>query len=87
MPEMDAVLDIVRSRHSMEPFVTAAEAAIFLALTKRRVMELARSGEIPAHPVGCGLRKTWRFRLSELAEKISRKDLASNANSSYRRKR
>lgn len=71
----------------MEPFVTATEAAIFLAITKRRVLELARAGELPAHPLGCGSRKTWRFRLSELADKISQKNTASDANSRYRCKR
>jgi hypothetical protein len=32
---------------------------------------MARSEEIPAHPIGRGRRKTWRFRLSELAEAIA----------------
>ncbi len=26
----------------------------------------ARRGELPAHPWGCGVRRMWRFRLSEL---------------------
>lgn len=54
----------------MESFVTAQEAAEFLAITKRRVLELARAGQIPAHPIGNGERKTWRFRLSELADSL-----------------
>ena len=29
---------------------------------------MARAGEIPAHPLGQGKRKQWRFRLSELAD-------------------
>ena len=54
----------------IEPFVDAETAAEFLCVTRRRVLEMARAGEIPAHPMGRGKRKTWRFRLSELAGAI-----------------
>jgi hypothetical protein len=50
-----------------EPFVDTNTAAEFLGLRPRRVLELARVGAIPAHPLGDGQRKVWRFRLSELA--------------------
>ncbi len=50
-----------------EPFVDAARAAEFLCLRPRRVLELARKGVLPAHPLGDGPRRVWRFRLSELA--------------------
>jgi excisionase family DNA binding protein len=56
-----------------ESFVTAQEAANFLAITKRRLLELARRGHIPAHPIGNGSRKTWRFRLSEIANSLEAK--------------
>ena len=49
-----------------EPFVDANRAAEFLCLRPRRVLELARQGAIPGHPLGEGQRKVWRFRLSEL---------------------
>lgn len=49
-----------------EPYVDAAEAAHFLAINRRAVMQFARRGTIPAHPVGEGRRHTWRFLLSEL---------------------
>lgn len=45
--------------------------AEFLSITRRRVLEMARAREISAHPVGCGKRKIWRFRLSELAEAVA----------------
>jgi hypothetical protein len=54
-----------------EPFVDSIKAGEFLALKPRRILELARAGQIPAHPVGAGRRKQWRFRLSELAIAIA----------------
>lgn len=51
----------------LEPFVDANRAAEFLCLRPRRVLELARRGAIPAHPLGEGQRRVWRFRLSELS--------------------
>jgi Helix-turn-helix domain len=53
-----------------EPFVDAVEAAEFLRLRSRRVLELARQGAIPAYPLGQGKRKVWRFRLSEIADAV-----------------
>lgn len=54
----------------LEPFVDAESAAAFLSLRRRRVLELARQGQIPAHPLGEGKRREWRFRLSELAAAV-----------------
>jgi hypothetical protein len=48
-------------------------------LIARRVLEMARVGEIPAHAIG---RKMWRFRLSELAEAIVAKKPAATARKS-----
>ena len=53
-----------------EPFVDAVEAGAFLHLRPRRVLELARLGEIPAYPLGQGKRRVWRFRLSEVADAL-----------------
>jgi hypothetical protein len=53
-----------------EPFVDADAAAQFLSLTRRRVLDLARAGQLPAHPIGNGARRVWRFRLSELATAV-----------------
>jgi helix-turn-helix protein len=50
-----------------EPFVDAEQAGKFLQLPRRRVLQLARQGKLPAYPIGKGLRKMWRFRLSDLA--------------------
>jgi hypothetical protein len=59
------------STATLEPFVDAVRAADFLSLKPRRVLELARSGELPAYPLGTGKRRVWRFRLSELALAVS----------------
>ena len=53
-----------------EPFVDAAAVADFLQLRRRRVLELAREGVIPAYPLGTGSRRVWRFRLSEVATEL-----------------
>lgn len=50
---------------SFEPFVDEFVTGRFLQIEPRRVLEMARAGEIPSHPIG-RTRKTWRFRLSEI---------------------
>jgi hypothetical protein len=53
-----------------EPFVGAEVVAEFLSITRRQALEMARKGELPAHPLRCGRRRTWRFRLSEVSDDI-----------------
>ena len=67
---------------ALERFVDADEAAKFLSLNRRRILELARAGKLPGHPVGEGVRRFWRFRLSELAKAVS---AAQNSGFSSRR--
>jgi hypothetical protein len=56
-----------------EPFVSADRAAEFLSVKRRYLLELARRGIAGAYPLGTGSkRKTWVFRLSELAASIAR---------------
>ena len=50
-----------------EPFIDAEQAGLFLQLQPRRVLQLAREGKLPAYPIGDGIRKVWRFRLSDLS--------------------
>ena len=40
-----------------ERFVDAVEAGKFLHLRPRRVLELARHGDLPAYPLGQGTRR------------------------------
>ena len=53
----------------IEPFVDPERAAVLIGIQRRRFLQMARAGEIPAHPIG--QRRTWRFRLSELAKAIA----------------
>jgi excisionase family DNA binding protein len=53
-------------RYLNEHFVDADEAAAFLSITRRRILDLARAGHLPGHRIGSGARCVWRFRLSEL---------------------
>jgi len=63
------------SPESPERFVSADEAARFLAVTRRYVLELARRGIAGAYAIGTGsTRKVWVFRLSELAAAIVQKN-------------
>jgi hypothetical protein len=58
-----------------EPFVSADEAAQFLCVKRRYVLELARRGIAGAYALGTGSkRKIWVFRLSELAASVVRKE-------------
>jgi excisionase family DNA binding protein len=54
-------------RYLPEHFIDPDEAAAFLSITRRRILDLARAGKLPGHPIGSGARRVWRFRLSELA--------------------
>ena len=44
-------------RHRPEPFVDAQHAGNFLQLSRRRVLQLARQGKLPAYPIGKGVRR------------------------------
>ncbi len=53
--------------NSPEPFVDPDRAASFLSMSRKKLLAMARSRLLPGHPIGQGVRKMWRFRLSELA--------------------
>jgi len=60
----------MNSELALEHFVDSVRAAEFLGIKPRRLLEMARAGQIPGHPLGTGARRTWRFRLSEIAKVI-----------------
>ncbi len=61
-------LGLKASPPPLEYFVDADEAARFLSISRKHILKLAIHGLIPAHPLGLGQRKTWRFLLSELRD-------------------
>jgi Helix-turn-helix domain len=64
--EQLAEIGAVSSTPAFEPYVPPEVVADFLAVERRQVLEWARADRIPAHPLGHGKRRTWRFRLSEV---------------------
>ncbi len=58
-----------------EPFVSSDEAAQFLCVKRRYLLELSRRGIAGAYALGTGgKRKIWVFRLSELAASVVRNE-------------
>jgi len=64
--------DRPESRASIEPYASPEEAADFLKIRRLKVIRMARSGVLPAHPLGTGRRRQWRFKLSELDKYMQR---------------
>ena len=56
-----------------EPYVDVRRAASYLSVAAKTLNEWARLEKIPAYPWGDGVRKTWRFKLSELDEWMQRR--------------
>jgi hypothetical protein len=57
------------------PFVSADEAAQFLCVKRRFLLELARRGIAGSYALGSGSKcKIWVFRLSELAASVVRNE-------------
>jgi hypothetical protein len=68
-----ALASVASVASAPEPFVSAQEAAQFLSVKRRYLLELARRGIAGAYALGTGSkRKIWVFRLSELAAAIER---------------
>lgn len=70
---MSARLDPISdtSLLQIEPYVDSKQAADFLAVDSKTVQRLSREGKLPAHPLLAGsqnVRRTWRYKLSELDE-------------------
>lgn len=63
-------MEHLNQARTQEPYVTADEAADFLRCSPITVKRLAREGKIPAHCITNGVRRRWRFLISELAERM-----------------
>lgn len=57
---------VVENPNFPEPYVDPDQAAAFLNTNRLKVIRMARSGSLPAHPFGGVKRRQWRFKLSEL---------------------
>jgi excisionase family DNA binding protein len=53
--------------------LTPIEAADYLGLDVKTITRWARQGYLPAHPLGEGKRKFWRFLETELSDWLSAK--------------
>ena len=49
-------MEVLNIPTTHEPFVAPERAAAFLALSRKTVLKLARRGDLPANPVGRGVR-------------------------------
>jgi excisionase family DNA binding protein len=47
-------------------WLTATEAAAYIKVAHRTILEWAKTGRIPAHRLSGTARVTWRFRAAEL---------------------
>ena len=54
------------NQEAFEPYVSPEDAAVFLKIKRLKLIRMARSGSVPAHPLRMGKRREWRFKLSEL---------------------
>jgi hypothetical protein len=56
---------------AIEPFVDADTVAEFLSTTRREVLKLTRCGIITGYPISGILRKTYKYRLSVVADEMT----------------
>jgi excisionase family DNA binding protein len=52
----------------MARLLTPEEAAPILKMNPRTLVKWARDGYVPAHPLGLGKRRLWRFLESEIVK-------------------
>jgi hypothetical protein len=65
-PQFTGEVNSPSTSPAFEPYVPPEVVADFLAVKRREILQWARAGLIPAHPLGHGKRRTWRFRLSDV---------------------
>lgn len=68
---------------SAEQPLDAKNAALILKMNSRTLVHWARRGYVPAHPLGEGKRRIWRFFESELLEWVRDRE-SSNPHQSGR---
>jgi hypothetical protein len=60
-----------RTSLDFEPFVNADRVAEFLSMPRREVLKLTREGKFTAYPVSGRIRKTFKYRLSEVERDVA----------------
>lgn len=65
-------MSVLPFRTATQP-MTPAAAATYLGLDVKTVTRWARQGYLPAHPLGEGKRKFWRFFETEISEWLAAK--------------
>jgi excisionase family DNA binding protein len=63
------------------PWMNAREAAAYLKVAHRTILQWAKEGTIPAHRLSGTARVTWRFRASELDAILTPPSAASEEHS------
>lgn len=63
----------ISAQRKMEP-LDATEAANVLKVNSRTLVRWARCGYVPAHPLGEGKRRIWRFFENELLEWVKEQE-------------
>jgi excisionase family DNA binding protein len=63
---------------TQSPWMNAREAALYLRVAHRTVLEWAKTGRIPAHRLSGTLRVTYRFRAAELDAMLCPPSAAEN---------
>jgi hypothetical protein len=66
LPDFSGLNSLTIQQGQPERFVDADVAAAFLSISRKYLLKLSRRSLVPAHPVGIGSRKQWRYRISEL---------------------
>jgi excisionase family DNA binding protein len=69
---------VVKSEQPTRP-MTPKQAAAYLGLDVKTITRWARQGYMPAHPLGEGKRRFWRFFENELLEWLAAKNNRSAA--------
>jgi excisionase family DNA binding protein len=64
------------NQSSTSPWLTSDEAASYLKIEPRTLVQWARSGKVKAHALSGTRRITWRFRTIELDEIMLRPSVA-----------
>jgi len=61
---------VSQSQYTISGWLTSQEAAAYLKVSPRTVVDWAKRGVIPGHPLSGAKRITWRFLTAELDARL-----------------